>query len=349
MTNENKALATRQPTALDAFKQFIRRDDIIQRFEEILDSRLTRPFVNSVILAVQANDKLLECTKASIVMSAIRAASLRLSVDPATGQGWIIPYGNVAQFQVGYKGLRDMAIRTNKYRTIHAGPVYNGQQMVEDQLTGLVRLEGYKKSDEVIGWQATFLMNNGFTKTLYMSKPEIHDHAKKYSKGYNNPKGVWKQNTPEMEKVTVLRLLLRRWATLDPYDEMILNASEEIDTPDVQTIEAEFTPEPIVLQTEEEIYADLGIESPVSVSRETFAAPVPEETYPMSLDLAFKEVDGNGVLYKDYADDALEALVSFLEKKIQKEKDDDARNNLKFKLDAANTIRQYRANKTGEA
>lgn len=347
MSDNPNALATRQPNALDAFKQFIRRDDIITRFEEVLDSRMARPFVNSVILAVQSNDKLLACTKASVVMAAIRAASLRLSVDPATGQAWIIPYGNVAQFQVGYKGLRDMAVRTNKYRTIHAGPVYAGQQVVEDQLTGIIRLEGRKTSDEIIGWQATFVMNNGFAKTLYMSKPEIHDHAAKYSKGYNNPKGVWKQNSADMEKVTVLRLLLRRWAVLDPYDEMIINASESEDFVDVNTIEAEFEPEPIVMQSEEEVLRDLGIEpdpAPVRASTKPADANpyVEQETPAMTLKMAENVVNDKGVRYMDMSDEELVKAVQYLQQSIRTTTDEDRRVEQQFRLSAVNAIQLSR-------
>ena len=351
MSDNPNALATRQPSALDAFKQFIRRDDIITRFEEVLDSRMARPFVNSVILAVQSNDKLLACTKASVVMAAIRAASLRLSVDPATGQAWIIPYGNVAQFQVGYKGMLNMAMRTNKYRTIHAGPVYAGQQAVEDQLTGIIRLEGRKTSDEIIGWQATFMMNNGFTKTLYMSKPEIHEHAAKYSKGYNNPKGVWKQNSADMEKVTVLRLLLRRWAVLDPYDEMIINASEESYV-DVNTIEAEFEPEPIVMQSEEEVLRDLGIEpdpAPIRTStKPTDANPyvsretLEQETPAMTLKMAENVVNDKGVRYMDMADDELVKAVQHLQQSIRTTTDTDRRVEQQFRLSAVNAIQLAR-------
>lgn len=78
-------------------------------------------------------------------------------------------------------------------------------------------------------------------------------------------------------------------------------------------------------------------------------APTPTETYPMTPELAFRETDSIGVLYKDYAPDALESLVGALEKKIKREQDADALSNLQFKLAAANTIRQYRANHPGEA
>lgn len=156
-------------------------------------------------------------------------------------------------------------------------------------------------------------------------KPEMFDRIERAKKRAR--KGVIKHTFPRLNIPDPFEILAKRAA-----GQLVEIASRDVEAPRLSP-----------RATEAELMAGLGYDP------EPSPAPVVIESYPMSLELAFKEADSNGVLYKDYAADALEALVAVLEKKIQKEKDDDARNNLKFKLDAANTIRQYRANKTGEA
>lgn len=348
MSDQNpNALA---PQVGNKLNQFMRSDAIMERFEEVLGERGARAYVSSVLLTVANNDQLQQCTHASIVSSALRAATLSLSCDPAIGQAYLVPYGRVATFVVGYKGLRDMALRTNKYRYIHVDKIYKGEGVEVDRITGSARIIGGKESDEIAGWVASFEMTNGFRKSVYMTREEIHAHAKQYSKGYERQGGVWKQNPAMMEKKTVLRQLLTHWGVLDSRDQLFLSQVDAAEEAEFQVMETNFVPVAREDVSESDLLREIGFDdAPQNVSRETSPAPVVVETYPMTLDLAFKEVDGNGVLYKDYADDALEALVSFLEKKIQKEKDDETRTNFQFKLAAANTIRQYRISHLGEA
>lgn len=248
-------------TTLDRFKAFIRSETIMERFTEMLDDRRARSYVNSVVLAVASNDKLLECTHASIVTSALRAASLHLSVDPIIAQAYLVPYGGVCTLVVSYKGLRDKAINTNKYRYLHASPVYEGERVEIDRFTGAAELLGSKLSNTIIGWQATFILYNGFRKTIYMDREEIHAHAKQYSKGYENPKGLWKTSPAKMEKKTVLRLLILHWGELDPYDAAIIRNLDEDPEQDLGVIEAAFEPDPPQPQTEDEIIGSMGYET----------------------------------------------------------------------------------------
>lgn len=261
MSNEpNGKAIQKQVTPIDKLKTFMRSDMIMERFQEILGERGARAYVSSVILAVANNEALQKCTQASIVSSALRAATLSLSCDPAIGQAYLVPYGNVATFVVGYKGLRDMALRTNKYRYLHADKFYKGEGVEIDRITGSARIIGRKESNEISGWAASFEMTNGFRKTVYMSREEIHEHAKQYSKGYDRGGGVWKQNPEAMEKKTVLRLLLLHWGTLDSRDELFMNIYDESELEDLDTIESKFIyqpeeREPII---EEKALAELG-------------------------------------------------------------------------------------------
>lgn len=345
MTNQNNALATRPENRLN---QFMRSDNIMARFEEILGERGARMYVSSVLLAVANNDALQECTHASIVASALRAASLSLSCDPAIGQAYLVPYGKVATFVVGYKGLRDMALRTNKYRFIHADKIYKGEGVDIDRITGSAQIIGAKESNEIAGWVASFEMTNGFRKSVYMTREEIHEHAKKYSKGYERQGGVWKQNPAMMEKKTVLRQLLSHWGVLDSRDALFLSQVDAAEDADLQTIDADFVP--VTRQredvSEEDVLAELGYdpEPAQNVSRETSPAPVVTETYPMSPDMAFGEKDSNGKLYAEYTTEQLAKHSEGIAIAIGKEKDPEKITALQFKQAAIGTILQYRAN-----
>lgn len=227
----------KKETAIQKVSRFMDAEIVKSRFAEVLGGKSSGAYIASVIVAVKENEALMNCHPESIYTSALRAATLRLSVDPATGQAYLVPFSGRATLIVGYKGLYDMAIRTGKYRYINVGPIYEGQTVEENPITGFHSISGSptaeaKMNKKIIGWIGAFEMNpargqtTGFGKTFYMTVEEIHDHAKEYSKGYDNPKGVWKKETQKMERKTVFRLLLRRWGYLDPSDVTVLEQIE---------------------------------------------------------------------------------------------------------------------------
>ncbi len=207
---------------------YMRSEPVQQRFMEILGSQAPA-YISSVLMAV-ANDqtgKLQECAPESIYLAAIRAATLRLSVDPSLGQAYLIPFKGRATLIVGYKGLYDLALRTGKYRYINVGKIYEGEIVEEDRITGHLRIGGHATSSKVVGLIAAFEMLNGYSKAIYMSLEEIHQHAKRYSSLYDMPQGAWKKHTEAMERKTILRILLRQWGYLDPHDQQLINEAEE--------------------------------------------------------------------------------------------------------------------------
>jgi len=223
--------------AIQKVSNYLRSDIVRERFVEVVGNGNAGPYLSSVMLAV-ANDQsgnLAKCDPKSIYISALRAATLRLSVDPSTGQAYLVPFGNTATLIVGYKGLQDMAVRTGKYRYINVGPVYDGEEVEVNRISGFHSLSGTKKGNQIIGWLAAFELFSGFGKTMYMTVEEIHEHAKKYSKAYKSSHSGWVTDTRAMERKTVLRLLLRRWGYLDPTD---VSTLEELEKEEV--IEGEF-------------------------------------------------------------------------------------------------------------
>lgn len=347
MSDNPNALA---PQVGNKLNQFMRSDAIMERFEEVLGERGARAYVSSVLLTVANNDQLQQCTHASIVSSALRAATLSLSCDPAIGQAYLVPYGRVATFVVGYKGLRDMALRTNKYRYIHVDKIYKGEGVDIDRITGSARIIGGKESNEIAGWVASFEMTNGFRKSVYMTREEIHEHAKKFSKGYERQGGVWKQNPAMMEKKTVLRQLLTHWGVLDSRDSLFLSQLDAAEEADLQTIDATFVPVSRSREDvdESDVLAELGyVPEPAptqNVSRETSPAPDVTETYPLPLDMAFTATDSKGVLYKSMSSEALSKKSEGYAVALGKEKNPEKIQDFQFKLAVCGTLLQYRAN-----
>lgn len=255
-------------TPYDNIKKYMRSDDVRERFMELMNEREASVYISSALLAVANNDALQTCEPSSIFISAFRAALLRLSVDPALGRAYIVPFGKKATFIVGYKGLVEMASRTGKYRFINSAAIYEGMEVTESILTGVHSISGEKTGKKIIGYLAYFEMMTGFTKSVYMTVEEIHAHAKKYSKSYDNPKGLWKLDPAVMEKKTPLRILLMHWGQFSEGERGVIEAEEingdnvieglAVDAPSPDKVLAESEPVPELKQyTQDEIIAQL--------------------------------------------------------------------------------------------
>ena len=192
-------------------KQFFQRDDVRSKFNELLGTR-TNQFMTSLLSIVNNNSYLRNASPDSIYTSAMMAAALDLPINPNLGFAYIIPYGNQAQFQIGYKGLIQLALRSGQFKTISVTPVYEGQLLENNPLTGFKFDFNNKQSDKAIGYAAYFSLINGYEKTMYMSVSEVEAHGKKYSKTFNN--GVWKNDFNAMAQKTCLKLLLSKYAPL---------------------------------------------------------------------------------------------------------------------------------------
>jgi recombination protein RecT len=240
----------------DKLKAIMRAPETLSRFAEILGQHNAPAYVTSVLLAVANNEQLQKCSPASIITSAMRAATLRLSCDPSTKQAHLVPFKDKATLVVGHKGYYDMANRTGKYRYLNDFRVYEGQEVVEDQLRGTVEIIGSRTSGTVIGYGFYFEMLNGLRKVLYMTVEEIREHGAKYSKTYNYPSSLWKVNFDAMARKTVTRLCLSRYGYLDPTDAMTLSSVDEseIDDSELERIQ----PPPRRRMTQSQIMRELG-------------------------------------------------------------------------------------------
>lgn len=229
-TNQSMALA-----APDKLRSIMRSPETFSRFAEILGQHNASAYITSVVLAVANSEQLQQCSIPSIVTAAARAATLRLSCDPSLKQAHLVPFKGKATLVVGHKGYFDMAQRTGKYRVLNDFRVFDGQEVVEDQLRGTIEIQGHRASDNVIGYGFYFEMLNGLKKVLYMTNGEIEAHGKKYSKTWNYPTSLWHTNFEAMARKTVTRLCLSRYGYLDPNDVLALSAVD-----DTEAVEGEY-------------------------------------------------------------------------------------------------------------
>lgn len=197
-----------------SLEALLQSSSIKKRFNEVLKKK-SAGFISSIVSAVKGNDKLALCEPGSVVSSAFIAASLDLPINPNLGFAYIIPYGGKAQFQMGWKGFVQLAMRTGQYKTINASLVYQGEIKSIDRVTGDIIFDyDAKESDKVIGYVAYFKLLNGFEKKYYMSKEDMEKHGKKYSKSYTSTSGQWHLNFDVMGLKTVLKLLLSKYGIL---------------------------------------------------------------------------------------------------------------------------------------
>ena len=158
-----------------ALVEILNSSKIRKRFEEMLGDNASS-FINSVLTAVNSNNKLKQCSSATILSAASTAATLKLPIIPSLGYAYIVPFkvqGNYqAAFQIGWKGFVQLAMRSGQYRRINASRVFEGQIKDIDFITG-DPIVGERTGDNVVGYIAYFELLNGFSKTLYMTLEEM--------------------------------------------------------------------------------------------------------------------------------------------------------------------------------
>jgi recombination protein RecT len=207
---------------MQQIKQFFEQDNVKKRFAEMLGKRAPQ-FITSVLQITASNDLLSKADPISIYNSAAVAATLDLPLNNNLGFAYIVPYNNkqkdgsfkvVAQFQLGYKGFIQLAQRSGQFKTIAATPIFEGQLVESNPLTGF-RFDFTKKTtDVIIGYAAFFQLLNGFEKTLFMTTEELKKHGGKYSQTFKKGFGLWKDDFDGMAIKTVIKLLLSKFAPL---------------------------------------------------------------------------------------------------------------------------------------
>lgn len=209
-----------------------------KRFEELLGKKAAG-FISSIV-NISNTPGLIGVDPKSIISGAVVAASMDLAIDPNLGFAYIVPYndkkkGKVAQFQMGYKGFIQLAMRSGQYKTINATEVYEGDIKKINKLSGEIELNDENtKTDKVIGYLAYFRLINGFEKTLYMTTEEMEKHAKRYSQTYKSTNDYvvknskWSTDFDAMAIKTVIKLLLSKYGVLSIEMQTAIQADQGI-------------------------------------------------------------------------------------------------------------------------
>lgn len=208
----SQAVVARNTTNVATIENWVESDNVKKKFQEVLDKG-AGAFVTSLLSLVKSTPQLAAADPKTILSAAMTAATLKLPISPNLGFAYIIPYGKEAQFQMGYKGYIQLAMRTGQYKTINAAVVYEGQIEDIDFVTGEI-IRGKKKSDKVVGYVAYFELINGFSKTVYMTTEDMLRHAQTFSKSFSRSSSVWKTNFDAMGLKTVIKQLISKYGIM---------------------------------------------------------------------------------------------------------------------------------------
>lgn len=228
MAVSNSLAKSQQKTTLTAY---LSNDAVKNQINSIIGGKNGPRFISSIISAVNANSTLQECTNASILSSALLGESLKLSPSPQLGQFYMVPFNNSkkkckeAQFQLGYKGYIQLAIRSGQYKKLNVlaikeGELINFNPLDEEIEVKLIADEAEREKAETIGYYAMFEYTNGFKKAMYWSKEKMKAHAIKYSQGYaaDVKKGTkwtfWSKDFDGMAYKTMLRQIISKWGIM---------------------------------------------------------------------------------------------------------------------------------------
>ena len=205
---------------------YLTQDAVKNQINQVISGKNGTRFISSVVSAVNNNPALQECTNQSILSAALLGESLNLSPSPQLGQYYMVPFndknkGKVAQFQLGYKGYIQLAIRSGQYKKLNVLGIKEGElirfdPMNEEIEVKLIEDEEAREQAPTIGYYAMFEYTNGFRKAMYWSRRKMEAHALKYSKGYQAKKGYtfWEKDFDGMAYKTMLRQLISKWGIM---------------------------------------------------------------------------------------------------------------------------------------
>ena len=227
MAVQNSLAKRNQRLGLTAY---LTQDAVKNQINKVIGGKNGQRFISAIVSAVNNNPQLQECTNQSILSAALLGESLNLSPSPQLGQYYMVPFndkekGKVAQFQLGYKGYIQLAIRSGQYRKLNVLAIKEGELVKYDPLNEeievqLIEDEEAREQAETVGYYAMFEYTNGFRKTLYWSKKKMQEHAKRYSQGYasdlKNGRSYtfWSKDFDGMAYKTMLRQLISKWGIM---------------------------------------------------------------------------------------------------------------------------------------
>lgn len=251
-SNSNSLSTCINGTGIPALKSLLATDAIRKQMKSLLGEKVGH-FMMAIVGVVEGTPQLQSCDPQSIINSAIASATLDLPIEKNLGYAYIVPYKNKAQFQLGYKGYIQLALRSGQYKYINSIEIKEGELESYNLLTGEFNfkfIEDINKRLEAktIGYASYIEFTNGFRNTLYMTKEQVDNHAKEYSQsyaydlreGYKNSN--WSTNFDSMALKTVLKLNLSKFGALSVSVQraLQLDGSSITEIKDDGTISAEY-------------------------------------------------------------------------------------------------------------
>lgn len=234
-------VATTKQQSPQSIQQLMNSGAVMKKLNDVLGSeKKAASFVSSVISVTNGNSMLRNCNPLTVLGSAMVAATLDLPVVPTLGLAYIVPYKGQCQFQLGYKGLIELAERSGQFKNIIDEVVYEGQIVKKNKFTGEYEFdEDAKTSDKIIGYMARMDLINGFSKTIFWTKEEVEAHAKRFSKAVAS--GPWKTDFDAMARKTVLKALFSKYAPKSvaiqnaiKFDQAVVKPNENLTDEDLQ-------------------------------------------------------------------------------------------------------------------
>ena len=240
----NNTLTTRQGNGKpQTFSAFLTGNAVRDRINAMVGSKDGPRFIASVISAVSVNPGLTECEHSTILSAALLGESLKLSPSPQLGQYYLVPFNDkkrgtkVAQFQLGYKGYIQLAIRSGYYKKLNVLAIKEGELVRFDALNEeievkLIEDDIAREQAKTIGYYAMFEYTNGFKKAMYWSREKMMAHADKYSMAFSAEKyqdlldgkipqsemwkysSFWYKDFDGMAYKTMLRQLISKWGIM---------------------------------------------------------------------------------------------------------------------------------------
>lgn len=191
---------------------YLTQDTVKNQINKVVGGKNGTRFISSIVSAVQATPALQECTNQSILSAALLGEALNLSPSPQLGQFYMVPFNNKnkgckeAQFQLGYKGYIQLAIRSGYYKKLNVLAIKEGElvrydPLEEDIEVNLIEDDTEREQAPASGYYAFFEYENGFRKALYWSKKKMAAHAEKYSQAFRKNGGMASLSLLEQGKI----------------------------------------------------------------------------------------------------------------------------------------------------
>ena len=240
MVVQNSLVNRNQKGGLTAY---LTQDAVKNQINKVVGGKNGTRFVSSIVSAVQTTPALQECTNPSILSAALLGEALNLSPSPQLGQFYMVPFKNKkkgvteAQFQLGYKGYIQLAIRSGYYKKLNVIAIKEGELIrynpLEEEIeVSLIEDDIEREETPTAGYYAMFEYENGFKKSMYWSKKKMLAHADKYSAAFSAKSlelleagkipdsekwkysSFWYKDFDGMAMKTMLRQLISKWGIM---------------------------------------------------------------------------------------------------------------------------------------